>query len=79
MKSDSERQTSYAITYMWNLKYIYIHKLTYLKNRNRLTDFEKLTVTKGDTSGGWRDGLGAWDWHIYTEVYEMIGQLGPVV
>ena len=28
--------------------------------------------------GGSRDGLEIWDWHMYTEVYGMIGQWGPV-
>ena len=37
-KSDRERQISYDITYMWNLKKGY--KRTYLQNRNRLTDIE---------------------------------------
>ena len=50
-KSDRERQISYNITYMWNLKKW--HKWTYLQNRNRLTDTEnKLMVTKGDSGGG---------------------------
>ena len=41
----------------------------------KLTDFEKLMVTKRVMlSGGGRDGLWVWDWHIYTEVYGMIGQ-----
>ena len=45
-KSARERQKSYDITYMWNLKKW--HKWTYLQNRNRLTDIEnKLMVTKG--------------------------------
>ena len=44
------------ITYMWNLKKGY--KRTYLQNRNRLTDFEKLTVTKGDRWRAGRGGLG---------------------
>ena len=35
-KSDSEKQISYDITYMWNLK----HKWNYLQNRNRLTDIK---------------------------------------
>ena len=41
--------------------------------QKRLTDFEKLMVTKGDR---WqvRDGLGVWDWHMDNEVYEMTGQ-----
>ena len=42
-KSDRERQISYNITYMWNLK-----KGTYLQNRNRVTDVEnKLTIIRG--------------------------------
>ena len=50
-----------------------------MQNRKRLIDFEnKLMVTKGDRWIG-RDRLGVWDWHIHTEVYGMIGQLGPAV
>ena len=57
-KSDKERQMSYDITYMWNLKKLY--KWIYLQNRNRLTDTEnKLMVTKGESGG--RDKLGIWD------------------
>ena len=42
-----ERQKSYDITYMWNVKKWY--RWTYLQNRNRLTDIEnKLMVTKGE-------------------------------
>ena len=49
-KSDRERQMSYDITYMWNLKIWY--KWTNLQNRNRLTDIEnKLMVTKGERVG----------------------------
>ena len=54
-----QRQISYNITYMWNLK-----KDTNLKNDTseltyRLTDIEnKLVVTKGE---GGRDKLGIWD------------------
>ena len=36
-------------------------------------DYQKGQVGEG------RDGLGVWDWHMHTEVYEMIGQWGPVV
>ena len=54
-KSDGERQITYDITYMWNLKKWY--KWTYLQNRNRLTDTEnKLMITKGD-SGARRWGI----------------------
>ena len=54
----TERQISYDITYMWNLKKWY--KWTYLQNRNRLTDIEnKLIVARGDSGSG-RDKLGVW-------------------
>ena len=66
-KSDRERQMSYDITYMWNLKKWY--QWTYLQSRNRVTDVEnKLTVTKGERGG---DKLGEWDWHIYTTIYKI--------
>ena len=57
-KSDRERQLSYDIACMWNLKTLY--KWIYLQNRNRVTDVEnKLMVAKGDRRG--RDKLGVWD------------------
>ena len=34
-----------------------------MQNRNRLTDFEKLTVTKGEWLKG-RDGLRVWDGNL---------------
>ena len=41
-----QRQISYDIAYMWNLKKGY--KWTYLQSRNRVTDVEnKLMVTGG--------------------------------
>jgi len=40
----SEREKQIYITYMWNLKKKY--KWTYIQNRNRLTDVEKLMVTR---------------------------------
>ena len=55
--SDSERQASHDIIKMWNIRKGG-YKLTYLQNRNRLTDFEKLMVTKGDM--WW--GVGEMDW-----------------
>ena len=59
LSEDRERQISYDITYMWNLKKWY--KRTYLQNRNRLTDIEKkLLITKGDSRMG-GDKLGVWD------------------
>ena len=45
--SQIEKDISYDIAYMWNLKKWY--KWTYLQNRNRLADIEnKLMVTKGE-------------------------------
>ena len=67
-KSDKERQMSYDITYMWNLKKLY--KWIYLQNRNRVTDVEnKLMVTKGESGG--KDKLGDWDRLIYTNMYKI--------
>ena len=62
-KSDKERQVSYNITYLWNLKKKKKkrYKKTYLQKRNRLTDTEnKLMVTKEERVGK-RDKLGVWD------------------
>ena len=68
-KSDRERQISYDLTYMWNLKRWY--KQTYLQNRNRLTDTEnKLIVTK-EKRGAGRDKLGVWDWQIQTVIHKV--------
>ena len=58
LSEESQRQISYDITYILNLKKWY--KWTYLQNRNRLADIEnKFTVTKGE---GRRDksGIGGW-------------------
>ena len=53
--SDSERQISYDITYMWNLKKGY--KCTYLQNSNRLQTLKtNLWLPKG--TGGGVSGLG---------------------
>ena len=57
-KSDRERQISYDVTYMWNLKKWY--KWAYLQSRIRLTGLEnKLMVTKGESWEG--DKLGVSD------------------
>ena len=55
-KLDRERQISYNITYMWNLKKWY--KWTYLQNRNRLRHGKQ---TYGYQRGkGGTDKLGVW-------------------
>ena len=49
-KSDRERQMSYNINYMWNLKKMV--KITYLQSRNKFTDIENETmVTEGERGG----------------------------
>ena len=68
------RQTTYNVTYMWNLK----------KNTNEITcrteassqTLKNLLLPKG-TGGRRRDGLGGGDWHMHTELYGMVGQQGP--
>ena len=51
LKEVRERQISYDITYMWNLKKGY--KGTYLQNQNRLTDVEhKFMTTRGEGAEG---------------------------
>ena len=61
-QSDSEIPTSYAITYMCNLKKR--TQWTSLQNRYWLTDTEKLMAAKGDSLGveGWAGGL---EWKCY--------------
>ena len=57
--SQTERQISYDITYMWNLKY-YTDKLIY-KTETDSTDIEnKPMVTKGEGEWG-KNKLGVWD------------------
>ena len=50
-KSDRERQISYDITYMWNLKKK-LYKWTYRQNRNRFTELENKLRVMGEGSGG---------------------------
>ena len=74
-KSETERQISYDIAYMWNLKRKW-YKWTYLQNRSRLTDLEKeLMVT---WVGGGKVG-GVWGWHVHTAIYKIDNQQGPTV
>ena len=48
---------------MWNLKKKDTMKL--MKNRDRLTDFEKLMVPKEDSfEGRGRNGMGVWDGNV---------------
>ena len=52
IKSERERQISYDITYIWNLK----HGTNEPKNRNRLSDIEnKFVIAKGEGEGSGMD------------------------
>ena len=75
-KLDRERQISYDIAYMGNLKKWY--KWAYLQNRNRLTDLEdELMVTRARGRGR-RDISGEWYWRVHTAVFKTDNQQGPV-
>ena len=66
-KSHKERQISYDITYMWNLKKIQINLFTKQKqthtHRKQTSDYQR---------GKWwkRDKLGVWDLWIHTTIYK---------
>ena len=63
-ESDTERQISWDITYMWNLEKGY--KWTYLQNTSKVTDVEnKLMATRG-----W--GGGGINWEIGTDIYTLL-------
>ena len=63
-KSDRERQVSYDIAYMQNLKkMIQMYLFTKLTHTHRL---RKQTYGYQRGKLGGRDILGAWDWHIHT-------------
>ena len=64
-KSDREREISYDIPYMQNLKKKW-YKWTYLQNRNRLTDSENELIVMGGRVVG-RDREFGMD--VYTLLY----------
>ena len=64
-KSDRERQISYDITYIRNLKKKW-YKWTYLQNSNRVTGVENtLIVTEGERGGGI-------NWEIGIDIYRLL-------
>ena len=73
MKQVRERQISYAITYMWNLKYDTIHLFTKQKQTHSHRE-----QTYGSQRGK-EDKLAVWDVQIQTAMYEIDKQSGPGV
>ena len=72
-KSDRERQKSYDITYMWNLKK-WGYEWTYPKQKQRYRCRKQTYGHQGVRRG--RDNLGGWDWHIHTTM-QMAPTLWP--
>ena len=65
--SKRERQISYDITFMWNLRKVR-YKCTYIQNRNRPTDIENWLVVakeKGKGEERWIGSLGLADTDYY--------------
>ena len=73
-KSDRERQISYDIAYMWNLKKRY--KWTKQKQTHRLR--ERFYGYQGGKVGG-MNRLGVLDWHVHTTIFKIDNQQGPIV
>ena len=73
---DRERQMSYAITYMWNLKKRG-YQWTYFQNRNRPT--ETNMVTEGESGGGinQEDRINIDILYIHIIIYIIDNQQGP--
>ena len=66
-----ERQITYDITYMWNLKY----------DTNELI-YRTETDSQADSYGYQRGGginLGVWDYQLQTTIYKIDKQQGPSV
>ena len=77
LSEDRERQTSYEITYMWNLKKrIQMNLFARQKQTHKL--WKQIYGYQREQTG-WRDGLRVWERHMYTVVYRMVGQWRPDV
>ena len=62
---------------MWNLKKKRL-QINIFEEQKQTQTLKNLWLPKG-TGGRGKDGLGAWDWHMHTEVYGTMGQQGPVI
>ena len=69
----SQRQMSYAITYMWGLKYDRNEPISDTKTGQRTFSW----FLRG--KWGWRgEGLGVWDYQMQTAIYRMDKQQGLI-
>ena len=69
-KSDRERQISYDIAYMRNLKKKNnTNELIYKTETDSQTERMNLWLPEG--KGGRRDRLGVWDWHVHTAIFKI--------
>ena len=76
-KSDRERQISYDITYMWNLKKNNTNELIYKTETDSQTSKQTYGYQRENVGG--RDKLAVWDSHIHTTIYKIDSQLGPTL
>ena len=67
-QSDRERQISYDISFVWNLKIGY--KWPYIQNISRVNKCRKQTWLPGRAFEG-RDKRGDWEWHTLTAIYKI--------
>ena len=76
-KSDRERQISYDITYMWNLKKNNTNELIYKTETDSQTSKQTYGYQRENVGG--RDKLAVLDSHIHTTIYKIDSQLGPTL
>ena len=76
-KPDRERQISYDIPYMRNLKKNDTNELIYKTETDSQALRMNLWLPGG--KGQRRDRCGGWDWHVYTAIFKTDNQQGPTV
>ena len=76
--SETEKEMSCDITYMWNLKENDINEIIYKAETDlHLRKRTNLRLLGGKTLG--EDTLGVWDWQVHIAVFKIDNQQGPTV